>query len=95
MLAVIVGLVIGIGSILLGATHEQQQALTLCGAMLVTGYAVFTQLAVTIKRCHDRGRSAWWCLLTLIPFIGLLWLILDLGMGRGKQSEDTSPAIAR
>ena len=85
-LACIVGLVIGIGSVAFGLGYEEQQLLTIAGAVFVTGYAVYTQLAVTVKRCHDRGRSGWWCLLTLIPFIGLLWLILDLGMQRGRPS---------
>jgi uncharacterized membrane protein YhaH (DUF805 family) len=87
-LATVIGIVIGIGTILMGATVEQQQNLTLAGAALVTGYAIYTQLAVTVKRCHDQGRSGWWCLLTLVPFVGLLWLILDLGTRRGSSLPD-------
>ena len=33
-----------------------------------------------IKRCHDRGKSGWWCLLLLVPFVGLIWAIIDLGI---------------
>jgi uncharacterized membrane protein YhaH (DUF805 family) len=33
-----------------------------------------------IKRCHDRGKSGWWCLLLLVPFVGLVWAIIDLGI---------------
>ena len=92
-LASCVGFVIGIGSIVLEASRETQQLLTLGGAMLVTGYAVYIQLAVTVKRCHDQGRSGWWCLLTLVPFIGLLWLVLDLGTQRGRPDPDTTPVL--
>ena len=87
-LAIVMGFAIGIGTILLGANAEQQQYLTLAGAALVTGYAVYTQLAVTVKRCHDQGRSGWWCLLMLVPFVGLAWLVLDLGTQRGTPISD-------
>nr|WP_237183157.1 DUF805 domain-containing protein [Roseomonas gilardii] len=30
------------------------------------------------KRWHDRGRSGWWNLLLLLPFIGWLWLFISL-----------------
>ena len=31
-------------------------------------------LCVTVRRLHDTGRSGWWILLYLVPFIG--WLVL-------------------
>lgn len=31
------------------------------------------------RRLHDRGRSAWWLLLTAIPVVGALALIVDCG----------------
>ena len=91
-LATVVGIAIGLGTILMGASVEQQQYITLAGAALVTGYAVYTQLAVTVKRCHDQGRSGWWCLLMLVPFLGLAWLILDLGIRRGTPIQDRRPS---
>ncbi len=33
-----------------------------------------------IKRCHDRDKSGWWCLLLLIPFVGFIWAVIDLGI---------------
>jgi uncharacterized membrane protein YhaH (DUF805 family) len=83
-LSTVVGLVIGIGSIVLGLSVETQQLATVVGAALITGYAIYVQLAITVKRCHDQGRSGWWSLLTLVPGIGLVWLVLDLGTQRGK-----------
>jgi len=41
------------------------------------------------RRLHDRGRSAWWLLATLVPVLGPLFLIVDCGL-RG-----TSPAAAK
>lgn len=33
-------------------------------------------LAVAVRRLHDTGRSGWWILISLIPFIGGLWLLV-------------------
>ncbi len=49
-------------------------------------YPVF---AVAAKRCHDRGKSGWWSLLLLIPLVGLIWAIIDLGILEGTEGENT------
>jgi len=33
-------------------------------------------LAVVVRRLHDVGKSGWFYLIILIPFIGLLWLLI-------------------
>lgn len=33
-------------------------------------------IAVTFRRLHDTGRSAWWLLIGLVPFIGAIVLIV-------------------
>ncbi|MFN3568205.1 MAG: DUF805 domain-containing protein [Caldimicrobium sp.] len=35
-------------------------------------------LAVTVRRLHDVGKSGWWILISLVPFIGLIWLLVLL-----------------
>jgi uncharacterized membrane protein YhaH (DUF805 family) len=89
-LAVVVGLVLGIGLIVVGASPETQEWTVWGSSIFVAGYAAFTQLAVTVKRCHARGRSGWWCLLMLIPFVGLAWLVFYLGVPHG--SNDATSA---
>ena len=32
-------------------------------------------LALAVKRLHDRGTSAWWLLIAVIPILGPLWLV--------------------
>lgn len=86
-LATIVGLVLGVGLALSGASQEAQEFAVVAGTFLVVGYAICTQLAVTVKRCKDRGRSGWYALLTLIPFVGLVWLVVDLGLQRGASDK--------
>lgn len=45
-------------------------------------------LMLHIKRCHDRGKSGWWCLLLLIPFIGFVWAVIDLGIMEGDSGPN-------
>lgn len=33
-------------------------------------------LAVSVRRLHDTGRSGWWVLIGLIPFVGIIVLIV-------------------
>jgi uncharacterized membrane protein YhaH (DUF805 family) len=42
-------------------------------------------LAVMIKRAHDRGHSGWWLLFLLVPFVGLLYGLIDLGLLDGTK----------
>ena len=47
---------------------------------LVSLIMLWPSIALGVKRCHDRGKSGFWCLLVLIPIIGWLWWLIDLGI---------------
>jgi uncharacterized membrane protein YhaH (DUF805 family) len=40
-------------------------------------------IIVHIKRFHDRDKSGWWVLIVLIPIIGAIWLLIELGFLKG------------
>lgn len=40
-------------------------------------------LVINIKRLHDRGKSGFWLLLSLIPIIGWIWLVIECGFLKG------------
>ena len=44
-------------------------------------------LAVTARRIHDVGKSAWWLLVGLIPVLGAVWLAILL-MSFGSESGE-------
>ena len=44
--------------------------------------------AAAVKRMRDRGRSPAWLLAALVPVLGPLWLLLELGMLRGTPGEN-------
>ena len=49
------------------------------------------------RRLHDRGRSAWWLLLTAVPVVGALALIVDcafLGPRESGQRFGARPGVA-
>ena len=54
-------------------------------ALFVLG-SICPQLAVTVRRLHDVGRSGWFLLLSIVPLIGALLLLYWL-----LSSGDTSP----
>ncbi|MBC8214731.1 MAG: DUF805 domain-containing protein, partial [Candidatus Marinimicrobia bacterium] len=39
-------------------------------AIFIPGFAVF------VRRLHDTGRTGWWFLIAVIPFIGAVWLFV-------------------
>ena len=47
------------------------------------------QLAVYVKRFHDRGKSGWWVLIAFLPLIGFFWILIELGMLAGDPGPNT------
>ena len=45
--------------------------------------ALIPAIIVYIKRFHDRDKSGWWVLIGLIPVIGSIWLLFELGFLKG------------
>ena len=45
-------------------------------------------LAIRIKRWHDRDRSGWWVFIELIPFIGAIWAFVELGCLKGTYGRN-------
>lgn len=71
----IVFLVAGILDRALGLTYSD---LTLGGGWIATIAAIVflvPNLAVAVRRLHDTGRSGWWLLVGLVPFVGFIVLL--------------------
>jgi uncharacterized membrane protein YhaH (DUF805 family) len=52
-------------------------------ALIVYIPLVWCSLALQIKRWHDRGKSGWWVLINLVPFVGGIWSFVECGCLRG------------
>jgi uncharacterized membrane protein YhaH (DUF805 family) len=51
-------------------------------------------IAVSIRRLHDTGRSGWWLLISLVPFVGfvILLVFMVLESDAGENQYGSSPA---
>jgi uncharacterized membrane protein YhaH (DUF805 family) len=52
-------------------------------SLLINLFLMWPSFAVGAKRCHDRDRSGWFQLILLIPLVGAVWLLIELGFLRG------------
>ncbi len=59
-----------------------------CFTVFLALLQIATGLAVGAKRCHDLDRSAWYLLWGLIPIIGDLWLLYQLGFRKGTEGQN-------
>ncbi|MFN0182294.1 MAG: DUF805 domain-containing protein [Aquabacterium sp.] len=72
--------------------HALMQIAGLDGSSAINGavrlLALIPMVAVTAKRWHDLGRSAWWVALLVIPVLGLAWTALECGLRRGQPGDN-------
>ena len=55
-------------------------------------------LAVSVRRLHDIGKSGWMILVSLIPFIGAIWLLIlmvtDSNLGENQYGPNPKEVTA-
>lgn len=56
-------------------------------AMIVVALGLYPTYALYTKRWHDRGKSGWWSLIGLIPFVGF-WMVIELGFLGGDEYQN-------
>jgi uncharacterized membrane protein YhaH (DUF805 family) len=64
---------------------QMEQTVTAIGIPvgIISLIFLYPTLALYTKRWHDRGKSGWWTLIILIPLIGGIWALIELGILRG------------
>ncbi|MER6250369.1 DUF805 domain-containing protein [Streptomyces sp. NPDC001584] len=48
-------------------------------------------LGVAVRRLHDTGKSGWWILIGLVPFVGFIWFIVLLATAGQPQPNQYGP----
>jgi uncharacterized membrane protein YhaH (DUF805 family) len=48
----------------------------------------YASLAVWAKRWHDRDKSGWWSLIALVPIVGAIWILVELGCLPGTEGPN-------
>lgn len=49
--------------------------------------AIWPGLALGIKRCHDRNKSGWFMILSLIPILNI-WYLIEIGFLKGTDGPN-------
>ena len=49
---------------------------------------IYPAIVLYAKRWHDRGKSGWWTLIGLVPIIGGLWMLIELGFLKGTDGDN-------
>jgi len=83
-----------IGAILLAIIGNPE--VTLIVVALLDIPFIWATLAIQVKRWHDRDKSGWWILISLIPLFGGIWALVETGFLRGtvgpnRYGEDPCP----
>jgi uncharacterized membrane protein YhaH (DUF805 family) len=77
--------------------HENALGTIFLGLYFIYVLAVLVPcLAVAIRRLHDTGRSGWWLLIILVPFVGpiilLVFYVLDSQPGANQYGPNPKGA---
>ena len=83
--ALLAGVVAGLVTGVLG------QSLGMIAVVLVYIVAVVFSILVGIKRSHDMDWSGWTVLLTIIPFVGLIWVFKPGSAGTNNYGAPPPP----
>ncbi len=71
-----------------GASTGAGSSGTGCFTVFLGLLQIATGLAVGTKRCHDLDQSGWYLLWGLLPILGDLWLIYQLGFRKGTVGQN-------
>jgi uncharacterized membrane protein YhaH (DUF805 family) len=55
---------------------------------VVLFFALWTSLALQIKRWHDRDKSWVWVFISFIPLVGAIWVLIEVGFLDGTQGPN-------
>lgn len=84
--AVVVSLILSLIDAAIGTVDPESGLGLLSG--LWSLIILIPAILIYIKRFHDRDKSGWWVLIGLIPIIGALWLLIELGFLKGTDGPN-------
>jgi len=81
-LITVAGSLLGVTLFLIGGLSDHP------GAYVAYVAIIWPMMMVAVKRYHDRGKSGVWLLIVLIPFVGAIWQLVELGFLRGVRGPN-------
>ena len=70
----LIHLIITYGLIIVGGVFELGFVSIIAGIYIIG--TIVPNLAVSVRRLHDTGKSGWWILISFVPFIGGIWFLV-------------------
>lgn len=77
----IVSVVLSLIDVAIGTYNSQNGGGVLSGLFALA--VLIPSILVDIKRWHDRDKSGWWMLILLVPIVGAIWALIELGFLAG------------
>ena len=56
--------------------------------LILIAVMLYPTLALYAKRWHDRNKSGWWSLIMVVPMVGAIWILVELGILRGTDGDN-------
>jgi uncharacterized membrane protein YhaH (DUF805 family) len=79
VMGVAIGALAGVASVTRGAAEEAAAGGFVVIYLLSIPISLWVGFALMIKRCHDRDYPGVMSLISLVPLVGSLWALIDLG----------------
>ena len=57
-------------------------------SLIIALVLLVPSLAGAVKRIHDRDHSGWFLLVWLVPLLGPIWMVIELGFLRGTDGPN-------
>jgi len=80
---ILIAVILGIVAMIDMAITGQISAIYIIVAVI----SIWPSLAIAVKRCHDRDRSGWFVLVSLIPLVNL-WYLVEVAFLRGTNGNN-------
>jgi uncharacterized membrane protein YhaH (DUF805 family) len=88
---VVISLIASVLDMILGMPRIGASAMSAGSGVISTIVSlvlIYPSIALSAKRWHDRGKSAWWILINIIPVIGWIWSLVETGFLRGTDGPN-------
>jgi len=86
----LVQVVLGVLDRMTGTYSEGAEFGFLGGAFSL--FVLIPSIAVTVRRLHDIGRTGWWILIYLLPFIGAIVMLVFMVLDSQPETNQYGPS---
>ncbi len=89
-----------IGALLVTIGGDSSVVAGIVGLIAIVAYIplLIAALSLNLRRCHDRGRSGWFLILSMLPIVSI-WYLIEIGFlpgtpGSNQYGEDPLGSVA-